>query len=124
MTTLLILFIFVPILVVILLGINLLLASHSPDYEKNQPYECGFYPKFDSLFTRFNIFHFNLGLCFLMFDLELLLYFPISVSLSNVSYFGLSIALVFFLILTIGFLLELSQSVIKLTDLSKLNLNN
>lgn len=59
-----------------------------------------------------------------MFDLELLLYFPISVSLSSVSYFGLSIALVFFLILTIGFLLELSQSVIKLTDLSKLNLNN
>jgi NADH:ubiquinone oxidoreductase subunit 3 (subunit A) len=36
-----VLFIFVPILVMILLVLNLLLAVHKPDTEKVTPYECG-----------------------------------------------------------------------------------
>ena len=44
MNSLLMLFIFVPILVIILLALNLLLAVHRPDSEKVSPYECGFTP--------------------------------------------------------------------------------
>jgi NADH-ubiquinone oxidoreductase chain 3 len=124
MNTLLMLLIFVPILVLILLALNLLFASHTPDSEKNQPYECGFYPKIESIFSKFNVFHFSLGLCFLIFDLEVLLLLPISVTMTNVDIFGLSVGLLFFIILTVGFVLELSQSVIKLTDLTSMNINN
>ena len=42
--TMTVLFIFVPILVMILLVLNLLLAVHKPDTEKVTPYECGFNP--------------------------------------------------------------------------------
>jgi len=116
MTTLLMLFIFVPILVLILLALNLLLGSHNPDSEKNQPYECGFSPVYGQTRSTFQIHFFLVCLLFLIFDLELLLLFPISVTLYQVSTFGFSIAVIFFIILTVGFILEISQSVIKLID--------
>ena len=120
MNSLLMLFIFVPILVLILLALNLIFATHNPDSEKNQPYECGFTPDYSPTFFIFSIHHFNTCLCFLVFDLEITLFFPISVTMSGVSLFGTSVALLFFAVLTLGFILELSQSVIRLTDLTLL----
>lgn len=118
LNALFILLVFVPVLVLILLSLNLLLSVSKPDSEKNQAYECGFIPKFENIYTKFNVFHFSLGLCFLIFDLELLLLMPITVSLRMVDMFGLTLALVFFINLTIGFVLEISQSLIKLSDIS------
>ena len=42
MNTLILFFIVVPILVLILLGLNLLLATHIPDQEIVSRFECGF----------------------------------------------------------------------------------
>ena len=53
---------------------------------------------------------------FLVFDLEILLLFPIGVTLYQVSSFGFSIALIFFVILTIGFILEIGSGAIELID--------
>ena len=53
---------------------------------------------------------------FLIFDLEILLLFPIAISLYQVSTFGFSIALIFFTILTIGFVLEIGSGAIKIVD--------
>lgn len=39
-----VLILFVPVLVMILLALNVLLAVHRPDTEKVTPYECGFNP--------------------------------------------------------------------------------
>jgi NADH:ubiquinone oxidoreductase subunit 3 (subunit A) len=44
MNTLLIYFLFIPLLVLILLALNLLLATHNPDAEKVSGYESGFSP--------------------------------------------------------------------------------
>jgi len=41
MNAITILFLFVPVLVVILLMTNVLLAAHRPDTEKVTAYECG-----------------------------------------------------------------------------------
>jgi len=117
MNTLLMLFIFVPILVLILLALNLLFSVHKPDSEKNQPYECGFSPVYGQTRSTFQIHFFLVALLFLIFDLEILLLFPISVTLYQVSTFGFSIALIFFIILTVGFILEISNSAIQLTDI-------
>ena len=56
------------------------------------------------------------ALLFLIFDLEILLLFPLAVSLYQVSSFGFSIGIIFFIILTIGFVLELGSGAIGLKN--------
>jgi NADH-ubiquinone oxidoreductase chain 3 len=116
MNTLLILFLFVPILAILLLGLNLLLAAHKPDEAKVSVYECGFSPVYGQTRSTFQIHFFIVALLFLIFDLEILLLFPIAVTLYQVSMFGFSVALIFFIVLTIGFILEIGSGAIKITS--------
>jgi NADH-ubiquinone oxidoreductase chain 3 len=116
MNTLLLLFIIVPILAALLLGLNLLLAAHKPDEAKTSTYECGFIPVYGQTRSTFQIHFFIVALLFLIFDLEILLLFPIAVTLYQVSMFGFSIALIFFIVLTIGFILEIGSGAIKITS--------
>src|ERR1700748_3896412 len=116
MSSLLILFIFTPILVLILLGLNLLLAIHKPDSEKLSPYECGFTPIYGQTRSQFSIHFYIVAILFLVFDLEILLLYPISVTLYQVSVYGFTIAILFFSVLTIGFIFELGKGVLKFTD--------
>jgi len=116
MNTLLMLFIIVPILAVILLGLNLLLAAHRPDEAKVSAYECGFSPVYGQTRSTFQIHFFLVALLFLIFDLEILLLFPIAVTLYQVNMFGFSVALIFFIVLTIGFILEIGSGAIKVTS--------
>ena len=116
MNTLLMLFIFVPILSIILLALNLLLAPHRPDEAKVSAYECGFSPVYGQTRSTFQIHFYIVAMLFLVFDLEILLLFPIALTLYNVSIFGFSIAIIFFIVLTIGFVLEIGSGAISLTD--------
>jgi len=116
MNTLLMLFIFVPILAGLLLGLNLLLAAHKPDEAKVSAYECGFSPVYGQTRSTFQIHFYIVAMLFLVFDLEILLLFPIAVTLYQVSTFGFSIALIFFIVLTIGFVLEIGSGAIKVTS--------
>ena len=113
MNTLLMLFIFVPILAVVLLALNLLLAAHKPDEAKVSAYECGFSPVYGQTRSTFQIHFYIVAMLFLVFDLEILLLFPIALTLYQVSTFGFSIALIFFIVLTIGFVLEIGSGAIK-----------
>jgi NADH:ubiquinone oxidoreductase subunit 3 (subunit A) len=123
MNPLLMLFIFVPILVGILLLVNFFIGSSTnyPDQAKNQAYECGFSPDFAPTNNLFSIHHFSTALCFLVFDLEITAFLPLTVSMFQVSFFGTSFAILFFILLTLGFILEITQSVIRLTDLTGRN---
>jgi NADH-ubiquinone oxidoreductase chain 3 len=114
--SLLVLFIFVPVLVLILLALNLLLSPKNPDTEKLSIYECGFSPVFGQTRSNFNIHFYVVAMLFLIFDLEILLLFPISLTFNQVGVFGFSIALIFFIVLTIGFVLEIGSGAIKLID--------
>ena len=114
MNTLLMLFIFVPILAVLLLGLNLLLAANKPNEAKSSAYECGFISVYGQTRSTFQIHFFIVALLFLVFDLEILLLFPIALTLYQVSMFGFSVALIFFIVLTIGFVLEIGTGAIKL----------
>ena len=53
---------------------------------------------------------------FLVFDLEILLLFPIAVTLYNISIFGFTIAIIFFIVLTIGFILEIGNGAISMAS--------
>ena len=116
MNNILMLFIFVPILVGILLALNFLLAVHRPDEAKVSAYECGFSPVYGQTRSTFQIHFYIVGLLFLVFDLEILLLFPVGVTLYQVSTFGFSIAIIFFIILTIGFVLEISSGAVSLSN--------
>ena len=114
--TISILFIFVPLLATILLALNILLATHRPDESKVSPYECGFSTIYGQTRSVFQVHFYIVAMLFLVFDLEILLLFPIAVTLYQVSIFGFSIALIFFIVLTIGFILEIGSGAVQLTN--------
>ena len=114
MNNLIILFIFVPVLSGLLLLINFFLAVHSPYEAKVSAYECGFSPVYGQTRHVFHINFYIVAMLFLIFDLEILLLFPISVSLYQVSIYGFSICILFFSVLTIGFVLEIGSGAISM----------
>jgi len=116
MKNLFFLIIFIPILAFILLGVNILLAVHRPDEAKVSAYECGFLALPDQTRSTFQIHFMIVALLFLIFDLELVLLFPLAVTLYQVSSFGFTIGIIFFIVLTIGFILEIGSGAIGLKN--------
>ena len=116
MNTITLFLIFIPILVVILLFANLLLAVHRPDSEKVTPYECGFSPVYGQTRNPFSISFYLVGILFLVFDLEILLTYPIAVTLYQVGTYGFWIMILFFIVLTVGFVYEMGSGALYFTD--------
>lgn len=110
MTTTTFFFIFIPIVAFLLLFINILLAPHNPYQEKDSAFECGFHSFLGQNRTQFSISFFIFALLFLLFDLEILLIYPYSVSSYNNDIYGLIILMIFFILLTIGFIYELGKN--------------
>lgn len=119
--TLLVLILFVPILALILLGLNVLLAPHKAYEAKLSSYECGFIALPNQTRESFQIHFYLISMLFLVFDLELVLLLPLSVTLSSISSYGFWVAVLFFIILTIGFILEIGTGAISLKSLHKDN---
>jgi len=109
MSSLIVLFFFIPFLSVVFLIINLFLAPHNPYGEKKTAFECGFHSFLFQNRTQFYISFFLFALLFLLFDLEILLIYPYSVSSANNSIYGLIVMLIFFILLTLGFIFELGK---------------
>ena len=116
MNNLFFLIIFVPILAFVLLGVNVLFAVHRPDESKVSAYECGFSPVYGQTRSTFQIHIYIVAMLFLIFDLEIVLLYPLALTLYQVSVFGFSIAIIFFIVLTIGFVLEIGSGAIALTN--------
>ena len=114
MTSQTIFFIFVPTLAIILLGLNLILAPHNPYDEKDSVFECGFHSFLGQNRSEFSISFFIFALLFLLFDLEILLVYPYVISAYNNGIFGLIIMLIFFLVLTLGFVFELGRNALSI----------
>ena len=122
--TLLVLILFVPILALILLGLNVLLAPHKAYETKLSSYECGFIALPNQTRESFQIHFYLISMLFLVFDLELVLLLPLSVTLSSISSYGFWVAVLFFVILTIGFILEIGTGAISLKSEHKDNNKN
>lgn len=105
---------FIPLLSLILLGLNLILAPHNPYEEKNSAFECGFHSFLGQNRSEFSISFFIFALLFLLFDLEILLVYPYVVSSYINGVFGLIIMLIFFLVLTLGFAFELGKNALSI----------
>jgi NADH-ubiquinone oxidoreductase chain 3 len=123
MTSLTIFFILIPILSLILLAINLLFSPHNPYQEKNSAFECGFHSFLGQNRTQFSVSFFIFALLFLLFDLEILLVYPYIVSAYTNGIYGLIIMLIFFSILTLGFVFELGKNALKIES-RQMNINS
>lgn len=115
MTNLLMLFLFIPILIFILLFLNFLLAPNMPDSEKLSIYECGFSTVYGQTRSTFHINFYIVALLFLIFDLEIVLLLPLALSLSQVGLYGFVVAIIFLIVLTIGFVCEIASGAINLS---------
>ena len=112
--TITVLLFFVLFLVIILLVINILLAPSNPYPEKISVYECGF-NNVHSPRNTFSIAFYIVAILFLIFDLELAIFYPIAVCISIVSIYGLMVGLFFMAILTIGFVYEYGSQALKIS---------
>lgn len=116
-------FIFIPILAIILLGVNLIFAPHNPYEEKDSAFECGFHSFLGQNRSEFSISFFIFALLFLLFDLEILLVYPYIVSAYVNGIFGLIIMLIFFLVLTLGFAFELGKNALTIESRQTSDIN-
>lgn len=105
---------FVPLLALILLGMNLIFAPRNSYQEKDSAFECGFHSFLGQNRTQFSISFFIFALLFLLFDLEILLVYPYVVSSYTNGIYGLMLMIIFFLVLTLGFAFELGKNALKI----------
>lgn len=116
MSTLSLFIIIVPVLVVILLVVNLLLAVHRPDSEKVTAFECGLEAISNQTRAQFSIAYYLVGVLFLVFDLELVLTYPYIANLYNSQGYGFWVFILFFGLLTLGFVYEIASGALYFTD--------
>ena len=80
-----------------------LIAPHYPDPVKNAPYECGEIPH-GSAWTRFNVGYYIFALLFLIFEIEVVFFFPWAVVLKEIGYAALISGGIFLFVLLFGFI--------------------
>ena len=115
---------FVSVIAILFLAINFIFAPHNPYQEKYSIFECGFHSFLGQNRTQFGVKFFIFALVYLLLDLEILLTFPFALSEYINDIYGLSIALLFILIITIGFVFELGKSALKIDSRQVVSLLN
>jgi NADH-ubiquinone oxidoreductase chain 3 len=101
----------IPIINILLLSLNILLGPNKNYGEKGSSFECGFHSFLGQNRQQFNISFFLFGLLFLIFDLEIVLIFPYTVSTNHNSSYGLSVLFAFLIILTVPFVILIVDNI-------------
>lgn len=106
------LFVFISIFLgIIMLSIGFFLGKNSPYKDKLSPYECGF-DNFGSSQMQFDVRYYLVAILFVLFDLEIAFLFPWAASNDVVGEVGFWSAMIFILILAIGFIYEWKKGAI------------
>ncbi len=71
-----------------------LMAPRRPTREKNAPYECGIVSRVE-IPERFPVRFFLVAMIFIVFDVEIILFYPYAVARGGLGLFGLVVLLVF-----------------------------
>jgi NADH-quinone oxidoreductase subunit A len=79
-----------------------------PNSEKNIAYECGFKP-FDFGYYPFDVQFYRVGILFLLFDVEIIFFFPWVLNFYQITYLGHTAILIFICLLFFGFIYEVKS---------------
>lgn len=93
------------IICLIILILCYIISGNNLYYEKTSGYECGFDP-FSDAREPFYVKFYLIAILFIIFDVEVVFFFPWIFSIIQISYFGLFIMYIFLMILGIGFVYE------------------
>ena len=108
-----IIFLFIALILSVgFIVINFVASPKNPDPEKLSAYECGF-EAFDDSRMEFDVRFYLVAILFIIFDLEIALLFPWSISLGNIGVLGFWSMMIFLGILTIGFIYEWKKGALK-----------
>lgn len=91
-----------PILISALLGL-IRARPRAPDPVKSATYECGMETE-GNTWVQFNVRYYVFALIFVVFDIEVVFLYPWAVAFRQVKLFGFVEALIFILILVVGYL--------------------
>lgn len=96
----------------LLVFVSRLVSKQLKTREKLSSYECGFDP-FEDTRISFNIHYYLIAILFIIFDVEIIVLFPIVIGFSIHSLYSFVYVFFFLFLLTLGFLLEWVQNTIK-----------
>ena len=86
----------------LVMGITAIIGPKKPTPEKLAPYECGL-QEIEAPKRRFPVKYLLTGMLFIVFDIEIVSFYPLAILLHQLKVLGLIELLVFLLILMIGY---------------------
>jgi NADH-quinone oxidoreductase subunit A len=101
--------IFVPVFVI---TVSSILGPSKPGERKLSPYESGMIPIGPAM-RRFPVKFYIVAMLFIVFDIEVVFFFPYALVFRQLGVYGLVAIGVFFLILVIGFVYEWKKGALK-----------
>lgn len=102
-----------PIIAVVLVGLNWLLATSNSYIEKDGPFECGF-TSFQQSRSAFSVAFILVAILFLPFDLEISSILPFVISPYSNGLYGLVILVIFLILLIVAFVVEIQLKALQL----------
>jgi NADH-quinone oxidoreductase subunit A len=105
--------------VILFVAVYIISFTSKVEYEKSSAYECGFAPFSETTFP-FEVQFALIAILFLLFDIEVLYLFPLVTSILDLASKDLMWIAVFFMILSIGIVYEISRHVLAMKALSRL----
>lgn len=86
-------------------GLGKLMGHARADSEKQSSYECGF-EAFEDARIKFDVRYYLVAILFIIFDLEIVFFFPWAVVLDEISWTGFWAMMIFLAVLLVGFIYE------------------
>nr|YP_008474841.1 NADH dehydrogenase subunit 3 [Candida saraburiensis]AGS44044.1 NADH dehydrogenase subunit 3 [Candida saraburiensis] len=102
-----------PIVAVLLIGINIILAPSNLYVDKTGPFECGF-TSYQQSRAAISVAFILVAILFLPFDLEISSILPYVISAYTNNIYGLMILIIFLGLLVIAFVLEVKLEVLRI----------
>ena len=107
--TLYIFILLIPVVSLELLIVNILFSETNSYSDKTGPFECGL-SSFTLTRIAFTVSFILIAILFLPFDLEVTSLLPYSLALYHSNSYGLTIIILFLVLLTIGFIFEINNN--------------
>ena len=107
--TLYIFILLIPVVSLVLLIVNILFSETNSYSDKTGPFECGL-SSFTQTRIALTVSFILIAILFLPFDLEVTSLLPYSLALYHSNSYGLTIIILFLVLLTIGFIFEINNN--------------